>query len=91
VHHVGILYGQNTSSHNTIKYPQLQVTLMSCMFRNGEDARIWKKTVVGYLKVVYVHSLTANAEKHMELHLGQTINQVVLRTAYLLNANRHSY
>ena len=64
---------------------------MLCMFRNGEDARIWKKTVEGYLKVVYVHSLTANAEKHIELQLGQAGNQVVLRTAYLLNANRHSY
>jgi hypothetical protein len=61
------------------------------MFRNGEDARIWKKTVVGYLKVVYVHSLTANEEKHIKLQLGQTSNQVVLRTAYLLNANRHNY
>jgi hypothetical protein len=47
------------------------------MFRNGEDARVWKKTVVGYLKVVYIHSLTANAGKHIELQLGQTGNQVV--------------
>ena len=64
---------------------------MLCVCRNGEDARIWKKTVVGCLTVVYVHSLTANAEKHIELQLGQTSNQVVLRTAYLLNANRHGY
>jgi len=64
---------------------------MLCMFRNGEDARIWKNTVEVCLKVVYIHSLTANAEKRIELQLGQTSNQVVLRTAYLLNANRLSY
>ena len=64
---------------------------MFCMFRNGEGARIWKKTAEGCLKVIYIHSLTANAEKHTEFQLGQTSNEVVLRTAYRLNANRHSY
>jgi len=64
---------------------------MLCVFRNGEDARIWKKAVESCLKVVYIHSLTANAGKHIELQLGQTSNQVVLQTANLLNANRHSY
>jgi hypothetical protein len=56
-----------------------------CMFRKGEGVRIWMKTVLDCLKVVYGHSLNSYCGQSRRTSV-MTGNQVVMRTAYLLHA-----